>query len=211
MVRSLSPVRPSKGFYSFHPEFLFFFRCYSGIWFFLLFHSCCSHVQGIICRVQALCMGSSFPIVYTNWSLVFLLSFGKIFHLVNAGISLYKSNSVYDICRRAKVRLNLQQTKSARLCRRRFNRVSRSCCRLGRRRRFWGNASGRKRAICVGNTPRILRTRRRGGSRYLYGRLHSEIKLCRVVSLFEALACPKIIALLLVKFTQNVYNWSIWL
>ena len=39
---------------------------YSGVCFFLLFHSCCSHARGILCEIHNSCMGSPFPIVYTE-------------------------------------------------------------------------------------------------------------------------------------------------
>ena len=56
---------------SFLPDVLLLPCYYSCVCFFLLFHLCCSHALGILCRIHTSSMGALFPIVYAKWSLVF--------------------------------------------------------------------------------------------------------------------------------------------
>ena len=44
---------------------------YSGVYFFFLFHTCCSHARGILCGIHTSFMGSSFLIGHAKWSLIF--------------------------------------------------------------------------------------------------------------------------------------------
>ena len=67
---------------------------YSRVCFFLLLHPGCSHVRGILCGIHTPCMGSLFPIVCAELSLIVFLSFWiMLSRWVRTALNSYNNNN----------------------------------------------------------------------------------------------------------------------